>query len=258
MILCDVDLVLASRRRSACGSACVRSNNWRKCSAPFFAARRTGDGSFTPSRSLFTARRSSSAHRMSMSERKTYMGRPNFPSDDRAAGDLGREHRLNVKTQRRRPRRHACGGEQRACGDEPRPPRGFGGARPPHAADHVIDGVGQLARVGSARHARPPFIDSCKDSSTRRHRDVFPLGAHEAARRRAASDSRRVARASHHRLLRSWCTPRRNIDAVLDDESPPPCSAHQFVAMRRALGANGGARLHERSCGGGRRSGAAA
>ena len=33
-----------------------------------------------------------------MSERKTYMGRPNFPSDDRAAGDLGREHRLNVKT----------------------------------------------------------------------------------------------------------------------------------------------------------------
>ena len=35
---------------------------------------------------------------MSMSERKTYMGRPNFPSDDRAAGDLGREHRLNVKT----------------------------------------------------------------------------------------------------------------------------------------------------------------
>ena len=33
-----------------------------------------------------------------MSERKTYMGRPNFPSDDRAAGDLGRERRLNVKT----------------------------------------------------------------------------------------------------------------------------------------------------------------
>ena len=33
-----------------------------------------------------------------MSERKTYMGRPNFPMEDRAAGDLGREHRLNVKT----------------------------------------------------------------------------------------------------------------------------------------------------------------
>ena len=33
-----------------------------------------------------------------MKQRGTYMGRPNFPSDDRAAGDLGREHRLNVKT----------------------------------------------------------------------------------------------------------------------------------------------------------------
>ena len=33
-----------------------------------------------------------------MKQRGTYLGRPNFPSDDRAAGDLGREHRLNVKT----------------------------------------------------------------------------------------------------------------------------------------------------------------